>query len=178
LKNILLKIEYQGTHYKGWQVQPEAVTIEKTIKTVLQQICRCEITLNASSRTDSGVHSKGQAANVAVPESIDLNKLYHSANSLLPKDISITEMVNVPHDFNARYQNTGKRYIYQIVNSPAPKAIGNELFLWIKNPLNRTRMKNAGRLFLGKHDFSAFRGKGCQQKKHSQNNPSFRLRME
>lgn len=73
-------------------------------------------------------------------------------------------MVNVPHDFNARYQNTGKRYIYQIVNSPAPKAIGNELFLWIKNPLNRTRMKNAGRLFLGKHDFSAFRGKGCQQK--------------
>jgi len=163
LKNLLLKIEYDGTKYKGWQKQPEVTTVEKIIQQILQKICQCPVSIVACGRTDAGVHALEQVVNVKVPEQISLHKLFQSLNSLLPDDIAVLDTLQVPDLYKARMENKGKRYSYQILNSPIPKAIDHNFFLWVKSPLNIIKMKQACALFLGKHDFSAFRGKRCQQ---------------
>lgn len=163
LKNVLLKIEYDGTLYKGWQVQPRVATVEETIKSVLQKICQSEIQIKSSSRTDSGVHARGQVATVKIPDHVPLNKLFFSINSLLPHDISVSNIVKVPPDFSARFGNKGKRYIYQVLNSPIARPLNHPFYHWIIAPLNIERIRQASHLFEGTHDFSAFRGKGCQQ---------------
>ncbi len=163
MKNILLKIEYEGTRFKGWQIQPQVITVEETIKTVLQQICQCNIQIRASSRTDAGVHARGQVATVQVPDHIFLNRLICSVNSLLPEDISVSDAVEVPPEFSARMNNCGKRYIYQILNSPFARALHHRFYNWVRAPLNLTQMRSAGSFLKGTHDYSAFRGRGCQQ---------------
>lgn len=163
VKNLLIKIEYLGTHYKGWQIQPNVVTVEGTLKNVFEQICQQEISIKASSRTDSGVHARGQVATVMVPEKLGLNRLFLGLNALLPGDVVISDMVQVSEDFSARRNNSGKRYIYNIRNTPIPSAFDNDTFLWKKSPLNLEEMSKAISSFVGSHDFSAFRGKGCQQ---------------
>jgi tRNA pseudouridine38-40 synthase len=163
LKNILFKIEYLGTNYKGWQVQtPKIVTIEDEIEKILKQVFSEQIKLKACSRTDSGVHARGQVANCFIPRKASLKKLFFSCNSLLPVDITIVDLVEVSADFSARFNNQGKRYLYRIVNSPYPNAIGSNLSWWVRHPLNLEVMKKASLALLGEHDFSAFRGKNCQ----------------
>jgi len=163
LKNILLKIEYQGTRYKGWQIQPKVITVEETIATVLQRICQCKVLLKASSRTDAGVHARGQVATVLIPEHIPLQRLFFSLNSLLPDDISVLDAVQVPAGFSARKDNRGKRYIYQILNAPVGKALYHDFYHWVRAPLDIEQIQEGCRCFEGTHNFSAFRGKGCQQ---------------
>lgn len=163
MKKILLKIEYDGTRFKGWQIQPQVITVEETLKTVLQQICQCEITIRASSRTDAGVHARGQVATVLVPPQIPLGKLCFSTNSLLPEDISVTEAVEISDEFSARRDNIGKRYIYRIFNGPVDSALHNRFFHCVRAPLDLSKVEAAAAAFLGTHDFRAFRGKGCQQ---------------
>ena len=164
MKNLLLKIEYRGSSYKGWQRQPEVSTVEDTIETAIEQICQCPIAVNGCSRTDAGVHALGQVATVIVPDAVQLRRFFHSLNAILPKDISIVDMVQVPPEFSVRKKNVGKRYTYQISNSPIQKALHREYYWWIKKPLDLIRMQKASKILLGAHDFSAFRGSGCQQR--------------
>jgi len=164
LKNLLLKIEYQGSHYKGWQRQPRVSTVEETISDALRQICQQPVTIYGCSRTDSGVHARGQVATVKVPDTVRLPKLFRSLNSILPGDISVVDMVRVPLDYSVQKRNIGKRYTYQILNSPIQKALYRDFFWWIKKPLDISVMQKTSQCLLGTKDFSAFRGSGCQQK--------------
>lgn len=163
MKNILIKIEYEGTRYKGWQVQPNVVTVEEIVKNVFQIIFQRPIHISACSRTDSGVHASGQIANIYIPEIISLGNLQNSANSLLPNDIAITNIVEVSKDYRIKNTNSGKRYVYQIFNSRVKPVKERQYQLWVKKALNYPDMENACRHFIGTHDFSAFRGKRCQQ---------------
>lgn len=165
LKNILIKIEYQGTHYHGWQIQPNDVTVQEKIQDVLRLIFQTDITVKACSRTDSGVHARGQLANFEVPINTPLRKLFCSLNSLLPDDISVVDLVEGEKDYSVREQNRGKRYIYRINNSRFPRAIGSDQYWWVKSELDEKRMQRAAQDFIGSHDFSAFRGVGCVQNK-------------
>ncbi len=161
--NLLLKIEYKGTHYSGWQIQPNAVTIEGVIRKVMRQICQYPVNIKACGRTDAGVHAEGQVADVEVPKRTDLKKLFFSINSLLPADIAVTEMVKVPLGFSARKENSGKKYIYRIITSPVPTVFDHETYLWRRSSLDFKRLEPAMKDLQGEHDFSAFQGKGCQQ---------------
>ena len=163
MKNLLLKIEYQGTRFKGWQRQPDVVTIEGVLSKTIQQICQYSTTVYGCSRTDAGVHALGQVATVLVPDSIPSSKLFRSINAMLPEDIAVVEMVKVPLDFSVRRNNTGKRYLYQILNAPVKKTFNREFYWWIRKPLDITRIKAASQDLLGKHDFSAFKGRDCRQ---------------
>ncbi|MBU2511783.1 tRNA pseudouridine(38-40) synthase TruA [bacterium] len=163
MKNLLLKIEYLGKHFCGWQIQPNAITIEGTIKEVLEKICQCQITLKACSRTDSGVHAKGQVATAQVPETIKLNRLFISLNALLPENIAVTDLVEVPAEFSVRRGKKRKRYTYRIINSPIPRVFYRDTSIWKRTRLDKEKLHRAIKLFEGTHDFSAFRGKGCQQ---------------
>jgi len=163
LKNILFKIEYLGTHYSGWQIQEAGIkTVEESIERVLQQVCRQEIDVKACSRTDSGVHARGQVAHFYAPKSLSLKKIFFSLNSLLPDDITIRDMVEVPMEFSARQASQGKSYHYRISNSPVPKALSRDQFWWVRYCLDVDLMRQAAQDLIGIHDFSAFRGKYCQ----------------
>lgn len=164
-KNILIKIEYQGTNYHGWQIQPNDVTIQEKIQDVLRLIFQTDITVKACSRTDSGVHARGQLANFDIPVKTPLRKLFCSLNSLLPDDIAIVDLVEGESGYSVREQNRGKRYIYRINNGAIPRAIGNEFYWWVKSHLDETIMQKAANDFIGSHDFSAYRGIGCAQNK-------------
>ncbi len=133
MKNTLLKIEYKGTRYSGWQVQPGVITIQQELQSVLKQICQSQVTLKVCSRTDAGVHARGQLATVLIPDRIPLAKLLRSINSLLPDDIAVTDLIEVTNEFNIRHAVSGKRYIYQIINSAVPRVFASETFLWIKS---------------------------------------------
>jgi tRNA pseudouridine38-40 synthase len=163
LKTLLLKIEYDGTGYRGWQVQPGVPTVQGELQRVFQQICQSDVRLQATSRTDAGVHALGQVALVRVSETIALKKLFFSVNALLPVDIAVVDMVRVADDFDPRKANTGKHYYYRILNAPVDSALDHRYSAWVRQPLDIEKIAKACRLFVGKHDFAAFRGKGCQQ---------------
>ncbi len=163
MKKILVKIEYDGTQYKGWQIQPDVVTVEALFKRTLRTICQREVDMVACSRTDSGVHAFGQLVTIRVPKLLPIKKLFFSINSLLPDDIAITNMVEVPINFSIRKENSGKRYVYRIYNSPIKPVKNRQYYYWVKKPLNFLKMERESRQFIGTHDFSAFRGKRCKQ---------------
>ncbi len=164
MKNVLLKIEYDGTSYHGWQKQTNTETIEQSIQSVLGIIFQSEITLRACSRTDAGVHAKGQLATISIPDDFPLQRLFSSVNSLLPPDISIVDIVEVGSDFLIKNENTGKRYIYRVNNSSVRMAIGRNYYWWVKRKFDLAPMQLAASNLVGTHHYSAFRGKGCTQK--------------
>ncbi|MDH5561747.1 MAG: tRNA pseudouridine(38-40) synthase TruA [Deltaproteobacteria bacterium] len=163
MKKILCKIEYLGTHYHGWQIQKGSLpTIESELKNILEKILPDNFELKATSRTDAGVHAAGQIICFKVPLEKSLTKLFFSLNSLLPEDISVRDMVEVPLDFYPRKENKGKRYFYQIINTPMPVPVFRRDHWWIPKEMDMDILKNAGQLVVGTHDFTAFRGKLCQ----------------
>lgn len=163
MKKLLIKIEYIGTAYSGWQIQPNAITVQQVIQDAFKQICQTQISVNASSRTDAGVHARGQVATLLIPERILIDKLFKGVNSLLPKDISVIDMVIVPEEFNVRKAAAKKRYVYQVLSSPVSRVFEHETSVWKRKPLDLSKINNCIKDFIGTHNYSAFRGKGCQQ---------------
>ena len=161
LKKVLLKIEYDGSAYHGWQIQSNHITIEEVIEKNLQTIIGSFVKVKGSSRTDSGVHAIGQTATITIPDDIPLRRLFISLNSLLPCDIAITDMVLVDLSFCERI-NAGKRYRYKINNSGRRKAIDSGFFWWVKDQLDQDKMREAARDLIGRKNFQAFQGKGGQ----------------
>jgi tRNA pseudouridine38-40 synthase len=178
LQKILLKIEYDGANYCGWQIQPNRLSIEEVVEQKLQIALNGLFTkVNASSRTDSGVHSYGLVASIQIPKERSLPPLFISLNALLPKDIGIVDMVEVPLDFNPR-KNEGKRYIYQINNSRIEKSIDRDVYWWVRTELDREKMEVAAKQMLGIHDFAAFQAKGCSSKSTIRKMRSIELKWE
>ncbi len=163
MKKIIIKTEYIGTNYSGWQIQPNAITVQQVIQNSFKQIFQSEVSVNASSRTDAGVHAKGQVATLLLPAKFPLAKLFKGVNSLLPHDISVIDMVEVPEQFNVRKAAIKKRYLYQVLNSPVLRVFEHKTSLWKRKPLDLSNLDTCIKDFIGTHNYSAFRGKGCQQ---------------
>ncbi|HKJ30331.1 MAG TPA: tRNA pseudouridine(38-40) synthase TruA [Balneolales bacterium] len=115
-----LFIEYDGTHYAGWQTQPDEPTIQDAIEAALAQILRKEISIVGAGRTDSGVHAEGQVAHFDFEEPIDKKKLLKSLWGVLPRDIAVWDMKEVDGTFHARFDGTARQYRYQIIMRPSP----------------------------------------------------------
>ncbi|MEW6615516.1 MAG: tRNA pseudouridine(38-40) synthase TruA [Thermodesulfobacteriota bacterium] len=161
MRNIKLVIEYDGTNYHGWQIQPNAVTIQETIEERLQKITQEEIRLIAAGRTDAGVHAVEQVANFPTNSRLEINNIQRGLNSLLPPDISIKEISEVEQDFHARYSAKSKIYRYVILNQRFPSPLYRNFSWFIPFKLNVKKMKKAVKCLIGKHDFSSFKASGC-----------------
>lgn len=161
-KRILLKIEYEGTAYHGWQIQPNGLTVEELLENALQTIFRKAVNLNATSRTDAGVHALGQVAYFDIDEHPPLYRIQKSLNALTPRDITVVDIKEVDKKFYPRQKTIGKRYRYQITNSLSPAAIHKDYCWWVREPLDIEKMRLAAEDLLGEHDFGAFQAKGCQ----------------
>ncbi|MFH1061768.1 MAG: tRNA pseudouridine(38-40) synthase TruA [Candidatus Omnitrophota bacterium] len=165
MKNILLKIEYDGTGYKGWQTQrfksgaslpAKVATIQQSIEGALSIILQKKISIAGSGRTDSGVHAKEQVANFKINTDIPISKIKKSLNSLLPRDIIIKQIKYVDLEFHARFSAKSKLYRYTILNRSYGSAFLKNYVFHCVPPLNAALMaKEAGQL-KGTHDFRSF----------------------
>ena len=164
MRNIKLTIEYDGKKFGGWQKQPTKLNIQGEIEKAIGEITGEEIELNASGRTDAGVHSLGQVANFKTNTKIDISKIPVAINSKLKQSIRIINAEEVDENFHARYSCKGKRYRYIINNSPYGSAIYRDLEYHIPMKLDIEAMKKGIKHFEGEHDFKGFKASGTSSK--------------
>lgn len=155
--NYRLTLQYDGSRYKGWQRlgQGEA-TIQDKVEQVISQLIGKPTELIGCSRTDAGVHALAQIANFRCDQLLDCTELFLYLNRYLPKDISVSEVVEVPEQFHARYHALDKTYLYQIWNREYGNPFLRRYSMHVEHRLNLEEMKKACSYLLGAHDFTAF----------------------
>lgn len=164
MRNIKLTIEYDGREFNGWQKQPTKSNIQGTIEKAIEEITGENVELNASGRTDAGVHALGQVANFKTNSNIQIEKMAIAINSKLKKSIVIKKAEEVEENFHSRLSCKKKTYRYIINNSYEGTAIYRYLETHIPNKLNFDKMKEAIKYFEGEHDFKAFKASGTSSK--------------
>jgi len=160
MRNIKLIIEYDGTDYQGWQVQPEGPTIQGMLEEKLSRLTGERVHLIGSGRTDSGAHALGQVAHFKTQSRMDIRTIQRALNSLLPPDIVIQKIEEVDEGFHARKHSKSKVYEYRILNRNLRSAFHRGYVWYIPQKLNLTKMKKATQNLIGEHDFSSFRSVG------------------
>jgi tRNA pseudouridine38-40 synthase len=156
--HVKLTLEYDGTCYHGWQLQKNAVTLQGTVEAVLTRLCNGPVRVRVAGRTDAGVHAFGQVVSCKSEKLTDLPRLQRSLNALLPSDIVVTRIEEVPDTFNPRRDAVSRVYLYRIWNRPWPSAIWARYSWHVPFPLNTNAMDQAAALLIGDHDFSSFQG--------------------
>jgi len=161
MRKIKLTIEYDGTNYAGWQVQPNGLAIQQVLEEALARILGSPVRIHSSGRTDAGVHARGMVASFATDRGMPLRAFSDGLNALLPPDIAVREACEAPPEFNPRYDAKGKHYRYTIQND-ARRSPLSRLYSWhLRGKLDVDAMREAAAHFVGEHDFAAFRTAGC-----------------
>ncbi len=163
MKNIRLHIAYHGADFHGWQRQPDCSTVEGEIRKAIEQLLDTEeYSFQGASRTDAGVHAKGQVANLKHATNRTVWDFVRGLNAMTPKAIRINHAEEIDLDFNARHHSAGKRYRYRIFRHRFPDPLQGHLQWEVKGRLDVEAMQVAGHFLVGEHDFSAFRASDCQ----------------
>lgn len=161
-RRILLRVAYDGTNYHGWQVQPNAATIEGKLNRVLTQLTGEEIQVTGASRTDAGVHALGNVAVFDTISRIPAEKFSYALNQRLPEDIVVQSSVQVADDFHPRHCDCRKTYEYDILNRTFPLPAYRNTAYFLYGDLDLDAMRKACQAFLGEHDFASFCAAGAQ----------------
>lgn len=157
MRNIRLKVSYEGTRYQGWQKQETSDnTIQGKLERLISRMCEEEITVQGSGRTDAGVHALGQIVNFHTSCEMSLPDILQYMNQYLPEDIAVTEIDEVAERFHSRLNATGKKYCYRVWNSSIPNVFWRRYAHTVEENLDVDAMKQAATYFLGEHDFKAF----------------------
>jgi tRNA pseudouridine38-40 synthase len=151
---LKLTIEYDGTDFVGWQIQENGRSVQGEIEHALDRILRERHSVIGSGRTDAGVHARAQVAHCRVTTSVDIRDLHHSLNSVLPEDIAITGIEEVPEGFHARYSAVERRYKYFISEKRSP--LHRRYDWWVKFTLDIEQMNRCAGSIIGEHDFASF----------------------
>jgi tRNA pseudouridine38-40 synthase len=152
-----LEIEYEGTRYRGWQIQHNAKTIQGELASAARQLFSERAEIFGAGRTDAGVHAAAQVAHLKVPDlkaNVTPQQIQFGFNDLLPHDINILKVSNAPENFHARHDAAARFYIYQI--STRRTAFGKNFVWWIKDRLDGEAMAEAASALVGRHDFASF----------------------
>jgi len=167
MRNIRLKLAYDGTNYHGFQRQDEAhgPTVQGTLEAVWARLVEEKITLAMAGRTDAGVHASGQIVNFMTAARIPEEKIPKAFNSLLPRDIRILEAECVADEFNARWSAKWKRYDYLIDNKRVPDIFKRLYASHMPIPLNTDFMQQAAAFLEGRHNFKTFAAAGGDSKR-------------
>lgn len=161
-RRILLRVAYDGTNYHGWQLQPNAATIEGELNRALCVLTGEEIVVTGASRTDAGVHALGNVAVFDTTSRIPAEKFSYALNQRLPEDIVIQSSRQVADDFHPRHCDCRKTYEYDILNRTFPLPAYRNTAYFLYGTLNIEAMRQACQAFLGEHDFASFCAAGAQ----------------
>ena len=159
-RNLLLKIQYDGSRYHGYQIQPEAITIQKVLQDTLSSITRETVSVNGCSRTDAGVHAVEYACSFETDFPIPANRLPIVLNNKLPSDIKAIDCMEVSKDFHARFNTFSKTYRYVINTSANPQVFTRNYEWQLKKSLDVKSMQEACQYFIGEKDFCSFMTSG------------------
>jgi len=152
-----LTIAYDGTHYSGWQMQPNALSVQQVLQEVVQKLLKGQsVPVVGSGRTDAGVHARGQIAHFKWSEKLDLDKLLFSLNGLLPRDIRVSKVEEALTHFHAQYDASGKEYHYYLYTDKVMDPFRRSQCWHLHRGLDRALLNQAAELFVGKHDFTSF----------------------
>jgi tRNA pseudouridine38-40 synthase len=162
MPRVKLILEYDGTRYVGWQVQPNGRSIQAELKEALGKLLGAPVEVAAAGRTDSGVHATGQVVCFDTGRALPLKAYWMGLNSLLPEDIAVVRAEEVAADFDPRRWSRGKRYRYRVSNRPSRSPLRRHTHWEVYAPLQVEAMARAARHLLGRHDFSSFRASDCQ----------------
>ena len=164
--NYLIKIEYEGTNFVGWQSQKNGKSIQDTIEKVLKKILKTKIRITGAGRTDKGVHAFSQYASFKVKNKIENKKAFlESANYFLKnKLISILDVKKKSNNFHARYSAKLRTYEYLITNRQGSLSINKNRAWHVKKKINFNLLKKGAKLLEGTHNFSTFRAASCSAK--------------
>lgn len=156
MKRVMLRVAYDGTDYCGWQLQPNAQTVEGVLNQALTRLLGEPVAVIGASRTDSGVHSLGNVAVFDTDTRIPADKISYALNQRLPDDIVVQESCEVASDFHPRHCDSTKTYEYKILNRefPLPTVRRDSYFFYRR--LDTLRMQEAADELVGTHDFASF----------------------
>jgi len=163
-----ITIAYDGSEYSGWQVQPNATSIQEVLQDAFEILFKEKVLVTGAGRTDAGVHAKGQVAHFSVDEELDLHRFLVSINGLLPKDIRIKKIEKPPSDFHSRYSAKRKTYHYHLHLDRIHDPFTRKHSLHVMKKLDIELLKGAAQKFIGTHDFTSFANdasRGCAANK-------------
>ena len=163
MRNIKLVLEYDGTHYHGWQTQPNLPTIQDTIEEALAQLTKTPIKIIGAGRTDTGVHAEGQVANFGTDSQMPVVAFQKGLNAILPRDIVVCSATEVSPEFHARFSATSRRYRYTILNREYPSALSRQTSYFFPAAIDVPRANTLCQVLVGKHDFSSFQKTGSDR---------------
>ncbi len=161
MRRFKLILEYEGTTYHGWQVQPGLPTIQGILQAALARIAGAPVQVTGAGRTDAGVHALGQVASFSADLWLDSSSLRRALNATLPHDIVVCQAEEAPADFDARRSARSKTYRYTLLRRDYPSAWLGRHTLYVPTLLNADAMAEAAKAVIGTHDFSAFRAGTC-----------------
>ena len=153
-----LVLEYDGTQYHGWQVQPNLSTIQGTLEATIRKVAQHEVNVTAAGRTDAGVHALGQVAHFSTTARLTAEEWLRALNGLLPPDIAVLSVEEVPETFHARFNAKSKLYRYRMLTRVHRSALSRDKILHYPYPLDLDAMEVACRPLVGTHDFTSFQG--------------------
>ncbi len=162
MRNIALRLAYDGTHYHGWQTQAKEVTVQQTLERAVEKTVQHHVHVTGCGRTDAGVHALAYCANFRTESAIPIDRVPLALNSRLPADIAVQDAVEAPEDFNAIGSCIQKEYIYRIHNSRIRDPFLDCRACFWPAPLDAEIMDAAAAAFVGTHDFAAVRSVGTE----------------
>ena len=156
IRNFKMVVEYDGSAYRGWQRQKNCVSIQQVLEEAIKKITGQKVSVIGSGRTDAGVHALNQVASFRCATKLPVNSLYRGVNSVLPEDIVVKDMEEVPFEFHAQRDVKSKIYVYKICNQKLRPALGRNYSWFVRYDLDLQKMRQAAKKLIGTHDFSCF----------------------
>jgi len=161
VRTIKLVVEYDGSQLCGWQRQPNGPTVQAHLEDALAQLLQAPTAVTGASRTDAGVHARGQVAAFTTERDIPTSGIRRGLNAFLPASIAIVDAVEVEPEFHPRFWASGKRYRYQLLLRPDRSPRWATRAWHRPTTLDLGALADGARTLIGVHDFSAFRATGC-----------------
>ena len=161
MRHLRLVVEYDGTHLCGWQRQATGPTVQGHLEDALARLLQHPVRVTGASRTDAGVHARGQVACFQTERPIPVHGVRRGLNSMLPPEIAVADAAEVPADFHPRFSATGKHYRYLVWTRAERSPRWRDRAWHHPGALALDAMRQAAAHLLGEHDFGAFRAAGC-----------------
>ncbi len=160
MQNYLLIIEYDGADFHGWQKQPGCRTVQRELEKAAAKLFGGTVKVTGASRTDAGVHARGQAASIIARKKLEPDRVVPGMNALLPADISVVTAEKMPAGFDARRSAKYKIYTYRVWNRPYRSVWAQKTSWHFKSPISAGKARKSAKAFAGRHDFGAFAAAG------------------
>ncbi len=163
-RNVKLVIEFDGTDFAGWQVQPGMRTVQGAVEEAISRVTGEKARLTGSGRTDSGVHAAALVANFHTQTNLAASRLVSAINANLDRDVAVLSAEDVSCSFHATRNAKGKLYRYRMSRRPVRPVIDRRYSWWVRGPLDVGKMREAAAYLVGTHDFNSFRAEGSIEK--------------